>query len=94
MTNLAGHDIAVLLDAFNAARLHGRPVCFITYTIKGFGLPLAGHKDSAGGRDGILRPADKAPIGRCRCLRGLNFLRVPSAGKRRGCTSSEPQRSN
>src|SRR5690606_22143253 len=28
---------------------HDRPVCFIAYTIKGFGLPLAGHKDNHAG---------------------------------------------
>ncbi|HAH11129.1 MAG TPA: transketolase, partial [Alphaproteobacteria bacterium] len=26
-----------------------RPVCFIAYTIKGFGLPFAGHKDNHAG---------------------------------------------
>ncbi len=49
MTNLGGHDLSVLLDAFEAARTHDRPVCFIAYTIKGFGLPLAGHKDNHAG---------------------------------------------
>jgi pyruvate dehydrogenase E1 component len=49
MTNLGGHDMSVLLDAFEAARGHDRPVCFIAYTIKGFGLPLAGHKDNHAG---------------------------------------------
>jgi pyruvate dehydrogenase E1 component len=48
MTNLAGHDLPTLLDAF-AAITHERPVCFIAYTIKGFGLPLAGHKDNHAG---------------------------------------------
>ncbi len=49
MGNLGGHDMASLLDAFEAARAHDRPVCFIAYTIKGFGLPLAGHKDNHAG---------------------------------------------
>jgi pyruvate dehydrogenase E1 component len=48
MTNLAGHDMPTLLDAFGAIT-HERPVCFIAYTIKGFGLPLAGHKDNHAG---------------------------------------------
>src|SRR5262249_37457759 len=38
-----------LLTAFEAAQKHDRPVCFIAYTIKGFGLPLAGHKDNHAG---------------------------------------------
>ena len=49
MTNLGGHDLSSLLNAFNAAAAHTRPVCFIAYTIKGFGLPLAGHKDNHAG---------------------------------------------
>lgn len=48
MTNLAGHDLPTLLSAF-AAITYERPVCFICYTIKGFGLPLAGHKDNHAG---------------------------------------------
>jgi pyruvate dehydrogenase E1 component len=49
MGNLGGHDLPSLLDAFEAAKTHDRPVCFIAYTIKGFGLPLAGHKDNHAG---------------------------------------------
>ena len=49
MGNLAGHDMPSLLGAFEAARQHDRPVCFICYTVKGFGLPLAGHKDNHAG---------------------------------------------
>lgn len=49
MANLGGHDLPSLLDAFEQARTHDRPVCFIAYTIKGFGLPLAGHKDNHAG---------------------------------------------
>ena len=49
MANLGGHDLPSLLEAFAAARKHDRPVCFIAYTIKGYGLPLAGHKDNHAG---------------------------------------------
>ena len=48
MTNLAGHDMASLVEAFDAAR-DDVPTLFITYTIKGFGLPFAGHKDNHAG---------------------------------------------
>jgi pyruvate dehydrogenase E1 component len=48
MTNLAGHDLPSLLDAFGKVD-HDRPICFICYTIKGFGLPFAGHKDNHAG---------------------------------------------
>ncbi len=49
MTNLGGHDLPSLLKAFETARGNDRPTCFIAYTIKGFGLPLAGHKDNHSG---------------------------------------------
>ncbi len=50
MTNLGGHDIEAVLDALRAAADAGdRPTCFIAYTIKGMGLPFAGHKDNHSG---------------------------------------------
>src|SRR3989454_4859612 len=48
MTNLAGHDLPSLIHAFGEVK-HDRPICFICYTIKGFGLPFAGHKDNHAG---------------------------------------------
>ena len=54
MTNLGGHDLPSLLEAFRAARTHDRPTVFLCYTIKGFGLPLAGHKDN---HAGLMTPA-------------------------------------
>jgi pyruvate dehydrogenase E1 component len=48
MTNLAGHDLGLLLDSFQAVR-DERPKFFIVYTIKGFGLPFQGHKDNHSG---------------------------------------------
>jgi pyruvate dehydrogenase E1 component len=52
MGNLGGHDLDLLLDTFRAVD-HERPICFIAYTIKGMGLPLAGHKDN---HAGLLTP--------------------------------------
>ncbi len=49
MTNLGGHDLPMLLEAFEAARRHDRPTLFLCYTVKGFRLPLAGHKDNHAG---------------------------------------------
>ena len=48
MTNLAGHDMEAVLEAFHAVS-DDLPTCFIAYTIKGFGLPFAGHKDNHSG---------------------------------------------
>ena len=48
MNNLGGHDLPSLLEAFHNAD-NDRPTCFICYTVKGFGLPMAGHKDNHAG---------------------------------------------
>ncbi len=48
MSNLGGHDMASMIEAFEAID-HDRPVCFIAYTIKGVGLPMQGHKDNHAG---------------------------------------------
>ena len=48
MTNLGGHDMESILEAFARAP-SDRPCCFIAYTIKGFGLPFQGHKDNHAG---------------------------------------------
>lgn len=53
MCNLGGHDITTLLEAFEQASRDDRPTLFICYTIKGHGLPLAGHKDN---HAGLLTP--------------------------------------
>src|ERR671930_301049 len=53
MTNLAGHDLPSLIEAFGKVD-HDRPICFIASTIKGFGLPFAGHKDN---HAGLMTPA-------------------------------------
>ncbi|MBV9569497.1 MAG: transketolase [Hyphomicrobiales bacterium] len=52
MSNLGGHDLPNLLRAFESID-HDRPTVFIAYTIKGFTLPLAGHKDN---HAGLLTP--------------------------------------
>ncbi|MGE5159658.1 MAG: transketolase, partial [Gemmatimonas sp.] len=81
MTNLAGHDLPALLDAFGRAD-HDRPVCFICYTIKGFGLPFAGHKDN---HAGLMTPAQTESLRAAMNIRtghewdkfeGLNLLPV------------------
>ncbi|HWV42938.1 transketolase [Pseudorhodoplanes sp.] len=53
MNNLGGHDLPALIKAFRSIK-HDRPVCFICYTVKGFGLPMAGHKDN---HAGLMTPA-------------------------------------
>lgn len=48
MTNLGGHCIETLLQAFAGAE-GDTPSLFIAYTVKGYGLPFAGHKDNHAG---------------------------------------------
>ena len=56
MTNLAGHDMASVLDCFH--NIEGDdPTCFIAYTVKGKELPLAGHKDN---HAGLMSPEQMA----------------------------------
>ncbi|MEM7569795.1 MAG: transketolase [Pseudomonadota bacterium] len=54
MSNLGGHDMPSLLDAFEEAGKSDTPTLFVCYTIKGMGLPLAGHKDN---HAGLMTPA-------------------------------------
>ena len=65
MTNLGGHDLQAVLEAF-ANVPHDRPVCFIAYTIKGFGLPFQGHKDNHAGL------MTKAQMNELRAREGIN----------------------
>ncbi|NIJ37627.1 pyruvate dehydrogenase complex dehydrogenase (E1) component [Sphingopyxis panaciterrae] len=53
MTNLGGHCMESLIDAFDRAD-DDNPTIFIAYTVKGYGLPLAGHKDN---HSGMMNPA-------------------------------------
>ena len=58
MTNLAGHDLESLIEAFDRAQ-DDEPTMFIAYTIKGFGLPFAGHKDN---HAGLMNPTQVAAL--------------------------------
>lgn len=48
MENLGGNCVETMAKEF-AEINHNRPVCFLAYTIKGWGTPIAGHKDNHGG---------------------------------------------
>ncbi|MBN9035946.1 MAG: transketolase [Rhizobiales bacterium] len=48
MNNLGGHCLETLSQTFNGID-HDRPTAFIAYTVKGWGTPLAGHKDNHAG---------------------------------------------
>lgn len=48
MENLGGNCVETMAEAFGSID-HDRPTCFLAYTIKGWGTPIAGHKDNHGG---------------------------------------------
>jgi pyruvate dehydrogenase E1 component len=58
MTNLAGHDLETMVEAFDRCD-DDVPTFFIAYTIKGFGLPFAGHKDN---HAGLMNPTQMAAL--------------------------------
>ncbi|WP_108484960.1 transketolase-like TK C-terminal-containing protein [Oceaniglobus ichthyenteri] len=48
MENLGGNCVTTMADVFASVK-DDRPTCFLAYTIKGWGTPIAGHKDNHGG---------------------------------------------
>ena len=48
MSDLGGHCMETLTQAFDAAQ-DDVPTLFVAWTVKGFGLPFAGHKDNHAG---------------------------------------------
>jgi pyruvate dehydrogenase E1 component len=48
MENLGGNCVETMAETFESID-HDRPTCFLAYTIKGWGTPIAGHKDNHGG---------------------------------------------
>jgi len=55
--DLGGHCMESLVEAFDAA--DDVPTLFIAWTIKGFGLPFAGHKDN---HAGLMNPTQLAAL--------------------------------
>ena len=56
MTDLGGQCVETLAEAFDAID-DDRPTAVLAYTVKGWGTPLAGHKDNHGG---LMTPAQMA----------------------------------
>jgi pyruvate dehydrogenase E1 component len=56
MNNLGGQCLETLTEAFDSVT-DDRPTVFLAYTIKGWGTPLAGHKDN---HAGLMNPAQMA----------------------------------
>src|SRR5215204_2624834 len=58
MSDLGGHCMESLVEAFDAAQ-DDVPTLFVAWTIKGFGLPFAGHKDN---HAGLMNPTQMAAL--------------------------------
>lgn len=69
MENLGGNCVHTMAETF-AAIDHDRPVCILAYTIKGWGTPIAGHKDNHGGLMTKTQMAD-----------WQKFMGVPAGGE-------------
>ena len=57
-TDLGGHCMETLVEAFDGAQ-DDVPTLFIAWTIKGHGLPFAGHKDN---HAGLMNPTQAAAL--------------------------------
>lgn len=58
MSDLGGHCMETLTEAFDAAQ-DDMPTLFIAWTVKGFGLPFAGHKDN---HAGLMNPTQTCAL--------------------------------
>ena len=59
MENLGGHCAETIADAYARAAADDRPKAILAYTVKGYGTPLAGHKDN---HAGLMTPAQMAEL--------------------------------
>jgi len=57
-SDLGGHCMETLVEAFDAAQ-DDVPTLFVAWTIKGYGLPFAGHKDN---HAGLMNPTQLAAL--------------------------------
>jgi pyruvate dehydrogenase E1 component len=58
MSDLGGHCMETLIEAFDAAQ-DDVPTLFVAWTVKGFGLPFAGHKDN---HAGLMNPTQMTAL--------------------------------
>ncbi|MBI1407074.1 MAG: transketolase [Caulobacter sp.] len=59
MTELGGHCLETILEAFDRAAEDDAPRLFIAYTVKGWRLPFQGHKDN---HSGLMTPTQIAEL--------------------------------
>ena len=82
-----------LVEAFDAAQ-DDVPTLFIAWTIKGFGLPFAGHKDN---HAGLMNPTQTAALREAwACARAMSGSRSKASaemrGRRRSPARAQPHR--
>lgn len=90
MENLGGNCVHTMAEAFDAVT-HDRPTCFLAYTIKGWGTPIAGHKDNHGG---LMNPTQFAAwqthMGVAKGQEWEPFAAVPDPGALKDFLSQVP----
>ncbi|WP_296743560.1 1-deoxy-D-xylulose-5-phosphate synthase N-terminal domain-containing protein [Mesorhizobium sp.] len=90
MENLGGHCLPSLCEAFDATD-NDQPTVFLAYTIKGWGTPLAGHKDN---HAGLMTPAQmeifRGAMGVPEGAEWQPFAAVPDENGLRAFLSSVP----
>ena len=94
MSDLGGHCMETLVEAFDGAQ-DDVPTLFVAWTVKGLGLPFAGHKDN---HAGLMNPTQAHALRDShghRRGRGMGAAgrarRQPAAG-RRGAARAQPHR--
>ncbi|MFB2550478.1 transketolase [Ensifer soli] len=90
MSHLGGHCLETLVHAFRSVD-HDRPTVFVAYTVKGWGTPLAGHKDN---HAGLMTKAQmetfRARIGVAEGREWEPFCAVPEPGALRDFLATVP----
>ena len=77
MQNLGGHCLETLCRTFDGVD-DDRPTVFIAYTVKGWGTPLAGHKDNHAGLMTVKQMAEFRQ--RMGVAEGQEWETIPQAG--------------
>jgi pyruvate dehydrogenase E1 component len=91
MCNLGGHCFETVLEAFDLASQSDRRTAFIAYTIKGYGLPMAGHRDN----HGLFLPTEqvealRAELGLTETDAWEPFAGLPDAAAARSMVEAAP----
>ena len=90
IADLGGHDFDVLREAFRTADGSRQPAVIFAYTVKGWGLPIAGDPLN---HQALLTSEQVAPsAGSSACRRAINGRAFPRSRRPAGCATSVGER--